>query len=135
MLERLVIAGLIIGLGLSAWILYNRWTLRRVAAQSPRDPLLADLRAGVPVIVFFTTPFCVPCRTQQKPALVALQSEMGADLEVILVDATKQPDIADRWGVFSAPTTFVLDEQHIPRHVNRGVASAETLKKQLSGLS
>jgi len=133
MLERLLIAGIIIVGGAAAWILYNRWSVRRVGAQSPRDPLLSAVPAGTPVIVYFTTPFCVPSRTQQKPELASLQSEVNT-LEVIQVDATEQPDVADRWGVFSAPTTFVLDRQHVARHVNRGVASAETLKRQLEGL-
>jgi hypothetical protein len=50
------------------------------------------------------------------------------------VDATQDPDAADRWGVFSAPTTFVLDKGGNPRHVNRGVASTERLKEQLGSL-
>jgi hypothetical protein len=54
---------------------------------------------------------------------------------VIQVDASEQPDVAERWGVFSAPTTFVLDPDHMPRQVNRGVASVETLKKQLAAIT
>jgi hypothetical protein len=37
--------------------------------------------------------------------------------------------------VFSVPTTFVLDSARKPRHVNRGVASADQLKRQLESLS
>jgi thioredoxin 1 len=134
MIERLLIAGCLVSLGVAAWITFNRLSVRRVAQRAPADPLLATLRDGVPAIVYFTTPFCEPCRTLQKPALKALERELGPAIQVIQVDATEQPDTADRWGVFSAPTTFILDARHTPRQVNRGVASVETLKKQLHAI-
>jgi len=31
--------------------------------------------------------------------------------QIVKIDATENPEAADRWGVFSAPTTFVLDSQ------------------------
>jgi thiol-disulfide isomerase/thioredoxin len=135
MLERLLIAGVLAGLGVVGWIGYNRLSVWRVARRASADPLLADLQNGVPAIVYFTTPFCEPCRTQQKPALAQLQAELGPAIQVIHVDASQQPDTADRWGVFSVPTTFVLDRRHAPRRVNRGVASAEALKKQVQAVA
>ena len=135
MIERLLIAGVLVSLGVVGWIVFNRLSVRRVAQRAPADPLLATLQDGVPAIVYFTTPFCEPCRTLQKPALNALQRELGPSIQVIQVDASEQPDAADRWGVFSAPTTFVLDGEHKPRQVNRGVASVETLKKQLEAIA
>ena len=96
---------------------------------------MAKLEAGRPAILYFTTPTCVPCRTLQKPALNALQAELGAGIQVIEIDSLEQPEVADRWGVFSAPTTFILDGEHMPQKVNRGVASAETLKKQLQAIT
>ncbi len=135
MLERMMIAGCLVSLGVVAWSTFNRLSVRRVAQHAPADPLLATLRDGIPAIVYFTTPFCEPCRTLQKPALKALERELGPSIQVIQVDAAEQPDVADRWGVFSAPTTFVLDTHHTPRQVNRGVASVETLKKQLHAIS
>ncbi len=132
MLERLLIAAALMLFGIAAWVIFNRLSIRRVAAQSTADPLLSDLRPNTPAIIYFTTPFCEPCRTLQRPALDKLQSELGKAIQVIQVDATQSPDVADRWGVFSAPTTFILDRSHKPQRVNRGVASTETLKQQLS---
>jgi thioredoxin-like negative regulator of GroEL len=135
MLERLILAGLIIAVATGGWVLYNRLSVKRLADAGSSDPLLAQVRAGTPTIVYFTTPMCQPCRTLQRPALDSLQAELGSNIQVIQVDSCEQPDVADRWGVFSAPTTFVLDSQLRPRQVNRGVASAETLKKQLQSLA
>jgi len=134
MTERLIVAAAIMVIGVAAWIVYNRVSVKRAAQIAPVDPLLANVPNGVPAILYFTTPFCEPCRTLQKPALAQLQAEFGPAIHVIQVDACEQPDVADRWGVFSAPTTFILDKRHTPRQVNRGVASAETLRKQLAQL-
>lgn len=131
MLERALVALTLILLGYATWRLYNRHLLKRVSAAMPTDPLLADAAAGIPVVVYFTTPFCVPCKTQQQPALAQLQAQYGGALQIIQVDATTNPEAASRWQVLSAPTTFVLDANHRPRHVNHGVATAEQLARQL----
>jgi thiol-disulfide isomerase/thioredoxin len=131
MLERLLIAAIFIGLGIITWIAFNRLSVRRAAGIAPQDPVLAPLHSGTPAILYFTTPFCEPCRTLQKPALNKLKTDLGSGIQIIQVDACEQPDVADRWGVLSAPTTFILDSTLTPRQVNRGVVSAEMLKKQI----
>ncbi|HRE47452.1 MAG TPA: thioredoxin family protein [Aggregatilineales bacterium] len=133
--ERAVFALLIILGGVLAWAAVNRLLLRRAAAHAPHDPILSGILSSRPTVVYFTTPFCDPCKTQQMPALRQLQAELGETLQVVQIDATEQPDAADRWGVFSAPTTFVLDRTQTPRHVNRGVASAERLRQQIEDVA
>jgi hypothetical protein len=51
---------------------------------------------------------------------------------VIEIDASLQPELASQWGVVSVPTTFILDSQGQPKHVNHGLTSAEKLLKQLN---
>lgn len=131
MLERILIATALLITGFVVYQLLHKQQIRRLAAQAITDPLLAGLRPGIPTIVYFTTPGCVPCQTQQQPALSKLQTDLGENVQVVKIDATQQPDDADRWGVMSAPTTFVLDETGTPRSVNHGVADADKLKKQL----
>ncbi|MBX3035334.1 MAG: thioredoxin family protein [Anaerolineales bacterium] len=87
-----------------------------------------------PVIVYFTTPDCVPCKTIQRPALDKLTSTYGDKLQVLEIDATERPDLAKTWGVMSVPTTFLLDSHGKPRYVNNGVARAEKLIEQLQNL-
>jgi thiol-disulfide isomerase/thioredoxin len=87
-----------------------------------------------PVIVYFTTPDCAPCKTIQRPALNHLSNVMGDKLQVIEIDATEQPDLARKWGVMSVPTTFLLDARGEARYVNNGVARAEKLMEQLQTL-
>jgi thiol-disulfide isomerase/thioredoxin len=131
MLERLLIAGIVIAAALLVWCAWNRYSLRRLKASASVDPALAAVAPGTPVIVYFTTPFCAPCRTQQVPALEQIAQAYGAGVQIVRVDAAEDTATADRWGVISAPTTFVLDSHRQPRFVNRGVATAAVLGDQL----
>lgn len=131
MIERLILVALLAALayGLYGW--YTRRQLQRISARQALDPVLQGLRAGVPAIVYFTTPHCIPCKTQQQPALQRLQSVLGDAVQVVQIDATQQPDVADRWGVLSAPTTFVIAADGEARAVNHGPADEHTLRQQL----
>src|SRR5579859_6043441 len=127
MLDRLILTVILIALGTLAWVGYNRLSVRRLVGVASGDPILQDAKTGVPTIVYFTTPDCVPCRTLQRPALDAVQESLGSGIQVIEIDSMEQPEVADRWGVFSAPTTFILDQHGKPRQVNRGVALADKI--------
>lgn len=132
MIERTLLTLVLLAIGFVAYQVFTRYHVGRAAATASADPLLRDLRPGIPAIVYFTTPMCVPCQTQQMPALNRLQTELGEhNVQIVKIDASENPDAADRWGVFSAPTTFVLDSRRQVREVNHGVADAPKLKRQL----
>lgn len=134
MIERFAILALIAAAGMLSYRAVCCWQIRRAAHAADRDPLLDDLRPGVPAIVYFTSPACAPCRTQQHPAIQRLLDELPGRVQVIEINALNQPDAADRWGVLSVPTTFVLDGRGALRDVNHGVAGTEKLKQQLFAL-
>lgn len=131
MLERLLFAAALSIALVLGYLWFRRRQLLRVARTVNTDPLLQGTPNGVPTIVYFTTPNCAPCRYQQKPALEQLKSEWGEGVNIIEVDAAEQPDDAKRWGVFTAPTTFVLNGQGAPHAVNHGVADARKLAQQI----
>jgi len=132
MLERLLIAGLLFTVGMIAYVVYHRLHLSHLSKSIDLDPILTDLKRDVSTIVYFTTPMCIPCKTLQQPALHKLQTELGDGcIQIVQIDATKDPSTAERWGVMSAPTTFVLDETFQPKHINHGVADVNKLKRQL----
>jgi thiol-disulfide isomerase/thioredoxin len=131
MLERALIALVLLAVGFLAYRLWSRYHLQWAAANTTGDPILRDLKPGVPAIIYFTTPTCIPCRTQQRPALARLRDDLGEHIQIVEIDATQHPDAADRWGVFSAPTTFILDARHQLREANYGVADAAKLQRQL----
>lgn len=122
----------IIALGLFAYWLFNQRLL--VRAKSNIFTLFNQL-PNKPVIVYFTTPDCAPCKTVQRPALNRVSQLLGERLEVVEIDAMQRPDLAKIWGVMSVPTTFLLDARGEARFVNNGVTRAEKLMEQLDTFS
>ena len=130
-LLRFLLAIVIIGFGIFAYWCINQRSLLK--AQNNALSLFGKF-PNKPVIVYFTTPDCAPCKTIQRPALHKLSSLMGDKLEVIEIDATQRPDLARQWGVMSVPTTFLLDARGEARYINNGVARVEKLMEQLQSL-
>ena len=128
---RFILAIGIIGLGAAAYWLVNHHLLAR--AKNNVFTLFKKL-PNKPVIVYFTTPDCVPCKTVQRPALDQIRSLLGEKLQVVEIDVSERPDLAKRWGVMSVPTTFLLDARGEARYVNNGVARAEKLMEQIQAL-
>lgn len=131
MIERILLVMLIAVVGVIAYRLVTRRQLQLVEQTVLTDPLLTEVKPGVPTIVYFTTPMCAPCKLQQTPILQRLQTELGEHLRVIRVDATQDPEAATRWGVLTVPTTFVLNGRMQPRSVYNGIIDGETLKREL----
>lgn len=129
MLERAMIALALLALGYVFIRLVQQWQLKRV---TPADPLLAGLALDRPTIIYFTTPGCMTCKTAQQPALQRLQRALAGGLQIVQIDASQQPDVAHRWGVQTAPTTFVLDHTGQLVAVNNGLADEALLRKQLN---
>ena len=121
----------IIGLGVFAYWLINQRLL--VRARNNVFTLFNRL-PDKPVLVYFTTPDCAPCKTVQRPAIDRISNMLGETLEVVEIDAYEQPDLARTWGVMSVPTTFVIDARGEARYVNNGVARAEKLLEQIQTL-
>ncbi len=121
----------IIGLGTFAYWLVNQHLLTR--ARNNIFTLFSKL-PNKPVLVYFTTPDCAPCKTVQRPAIERVSHLLGENLEVVEINAYEQPALAKTWGVLSVPTTFVIDERGEARYVNNGVARAEKLLEQIQTL-
>jgi len=119
------------GLGAFAYWLINQRLLIR--ARNNVFTLFNKL-PNKPVLVYFTTPDCAPCKTVQRPAIDRISNLLGEKLEVVEIDATEHPDLAKTWGVMSVPTTFLLDSRGEARYVNNGVARAEKLLEQIQTL-
>ncbi len=130
MIERLILTIVVAAALIIVYRLFNAWQMRRV---TQTDPLLSDFATGTPGVVLFTADYCAPCKFQQRPALQRLLEQVGR-LQIIEVNVEADPDAAQRWGVMSLPTTYILDKTGTPRAVNHGVTSAEKLKQQLEAL-
>ncbi len=127
---RALMAFAIAGVGIGLYGLTNHVVLKRASRKGYRG--LGNFRYGIPAILYFTTPTCAPCKTLQRPALQSLKETLGSKVQIIEIDASASPDIADYWGVLSVPTTFIIDKKGEPLHINHGVTLADKLRKQLN---
>ena len=98
------------------------------AARARRVALLATGQiATEPYILYFTGDGCTVCKTHQEPALAKL-----SDVRVQRVDAIAERDLAERFHVYTLPTTIVMAPDGKPVHVNYGYAPAPKLARQLN---
>jgi thiol-disulfide isomerase/thioredoxin len=128
---RFALAVIIIVFGALVYWLMNQRLLMRARNNVFK---LFNTLPHKPVLVYFTTPDCAPCKTVQRPAIDRVSSLMGEKLEVVEINAYEQPALAKTWGVMSVPTTFVIDARGEARYVNNGVARAEKLLEQIQTL-
>jgi thioredoxin 1 len=126
MFERILLAAVIVALGVLAYggILLRQ---RRRAATRSRERA-ATGRSGVLV---FTSPTCAPCKLQQLPIIDRILVDWRDKIEVEIIDVTQQPEVAAQYGVWSLPTTIVLDAQRRVIAINQGVAHEYKLREQI----
>jgi thioredoxin 1 len=127
MLERILLAAVIVGLGVLAYqgIL---WVQRRRVAQRSRE----RAATGRSAVLVFTSPTCAPCKLQQLPIIDRILIDWRDKIEVEIIDVTEQPDVAAQYGVWSLPTTIVLDAQRRVIAINQGVAHERKLREQIT---
>jgi hypothetical protein len=88
---------------------------------------VSSAAAAEPYIVYFTGENCTVCRTHQEPALARLDG-----VRVDKVDAVADRTLADRFHVYTLPTTVVMAPDGHAVHVNYGYAAAPKLQRQLA---
>jgi thioredoxin-like negative regulator of GroEL len=119
-LLALAVAGSVVlaAAGLEA---YRSARARRLAVGATSAP------ASDPYILYFTGENCTVCRTHQEPALAKL-----GPVRVDKVDAIAERELADRFQVYTLPTTVVMSAEGRALHVNYGYAPAQKLDRQLA---
>jgi hypothetical protein len=101
--------------------LFRARRARRLAVSATASP------ATDPYILYFTGDSCSVCRTHQEPALARL-----AGIRIDKVDAVAERALADRFHVYTLPTTVVMAADGHALHVNYGYAPAPKLERQLA---
>ena len=98
------------------------------SARARRRALLATAApSSEPYILYFTGDTCTVCHTHQEPALARL----GA-VRIDKVDALADRVLADRFQVYTLPTTVVMSAEGKALNVNYGYAPAPKLRQQLA---
>ncbi len=129
---RLFATVIITGLGWLVWRHMGYQALGKARVQAGvngRFP--AGFVPGLPGLLVFGSPVCRTCVSAQKPAVRSLVDRLGKAIQILEVDVTTQPELAERYGVLSLPTIFVLDRTGSPQKVNHGFVPSGELHRQL----
>lgn len=126
MLERVLIAAGLVLVGLALYRAGLFLQHRRAASS------IKNSQANRPLLLIFTSPTCAPCKLQQIPIVEKLMPEWGEKIDTLVVDVTEQPEMANQYGVWSLPTTIVVDAAQKVIAVNQGVANERKLREQFS---
>ena len=124
--DRLLALSLVAAVLAVSWagLAWRSWRFRR----RPAADLLVDSR---PLVLAFSTPDCVPCKTIQKPALEELQRRYQDRVNIREVDALAQPELAGRFGILTVPSTVVVGATGVVLAINHGAADWEKLAQFL----
>ncbi len=125
MIERILVASLVVVVGVLAFLLFRQAHLRRASA--------VTTAADRPAIVYFRSDACVPC-VAQAHFLQQLQSSFEHAFALEKVDADTEPAKAESYGIFTLPTTLVVDRSGQVRYANYGLADPRKLAGQLRAL-
>lgn len=134
-MPEFVLASLLLFAGGGVVWLSVRVRQRRLARAGASDLVAAyGVGRGAALVLAFTTPDCVPCKTIQRPVLEDLERRFPGRLVVGEVDAAASRDLAGRFGILTVPSTVVICSDGRVRAINNGTATAERLAVQI-GLS
>jgi thioredoxin-like negative regulator of GroEL len=127
-LWALAVAGIVV-LAAAGLETFRSWRARKLATGArPSGPASHLTTSGEdPYIIYFTGESCTVCRTHQEPALSRLR-----DVRIDKIDAVAERTLADRFHVYTLPTTVVIAADGRALHVNYGYAPAPKLERQLA---
>ncbi len=130
MREPLLALGTLLVAAGAVW-LWIAWRRHRARRSSAHDLVTTYDAGGAGALVLaFTTPDCVPCKTVQRPALESLEEQFPGQFVMREIDALDAPHLARRFGILTVPSTVVIGPDGEVRAINHGTATADRLVMQ-----
>ncbi|MCI0397629.1 MAG: thioredoxin family protein [Chloroflexi bacterium] len=121
MIERLVIAALLILMGIGAWWVFTIWHRRLAGRAAGGDR---------PVLLYFRSAACAPCLAQGH-YVQEVEERFDGRLVVRKIDADQEVEQATRYGVFTLPTTLVVSPAGTVKYINYGLTDVARLVRQV----
>lgn len=129
MIERFIISLLFILLSTGLVFAFRSKHMQRASKATSAG----SAGEGHPALLYFRSDNCAPCVTQSN-YLNVLQEELGADLSIQRIDADVDREKADRYGIFTLPTTLIVNEHGEVKHINYGLAPTPKLAQQIESV-
>ncbi|MGB3713310.1 MAG: thioredoxin family protein [Candidatus Promineifilaceae bacterium] len=126
MIERAIISSVVILVFIVLWLAFRYLHMRR----ANRALALVRSTPSKPTLLYFSSDHCAPCGTQAQ-YLDILKEEFGGRLRIRHINTDHDPTMAASLGVFTVPTTLIVDEYGEIRHINFGLTGTSKLAQQL----
>jgi thiol-disulfide isomerase/thioredoxin len=124
MLERLLLTAFLALIGAALFVALRYRHMRRLKIG------LVDNR---PTLLYFRSDNCGPCITQAH-YLEILAEKFQDRFALQKVDTELEPEKAATYGVFTLPTTLVIDQQGDVKFINYGLTNSFRLAQQLESV-
>ena len=124
MVERFLIVLLLALAGAAVFYAYQYQHKRR---------LQIDLTPDRPTVLYFRSDSCSPCMTQSH-YLEELERKFLDRFAMQKIDTEQEPEKAAKYGVFTLPTTLVIDRAGEVKYINYGLTNTFRLARQLESV-
>ncbi|MFZ0544886.1 MAG: thioredoxin family protein [Candidatus Promineifilaceae bacterium] len=124
MVERIVLVFLLALAGTAVYWAFKYRHMHR---------LQVDLTPDRPTVLYFRNDNCGPCMTQAH-YLEILEKQYQDKFAMQKIDTDLDPDKAAKYGVFTLPTTLVIDRQGDVKYINYGLTNTFRLSRQLESV-
>lgn len=124
MIERILIILLLALIGAGAYAAFKVYHMRRLGMVEGQSR---------PQLLYFRSDHCAPCETQAH-YLEQLEQRWNGRVTIQKIDTDAEPEKAHQYGVFTLPTTILVDNVGKIRQINYGLTNAQKLSQQLSAM-
>lgn len=126
MLERIIITLILILIGSGVYLAFKRRHVGRLGR-------VETVGSAQPTVLYFGSDHCAACPAQAR-YLQQLADQWRDRVTIRKIDAELETDKATRYGVFTLPTTILVDGSGAVREVNYGLTPAQKLSEQVARL-
>ncbi len=124
MVERIVIVLLLALIGAAVYWAVKHQHIRRLTVELAEDR---------PTLLYFRSDSCSPCMTQSH-YLEELERKFIDKFAMQKIDTELEPEKAAKYGVFTLPTTLVIDRAGEVKYINYGLTNTFRLSRQLESV-
>jgi thioredoxin 1 len=124
MIDRILVVVLLALVGAAVYYAYQYQHKRR---------LKVALTPDRPTVLYFRSDSCSPCMTQSH-YLEELERKFIDKFAMQKIDTELEPETAAKYGVFTLPTTLVIDRAGEVKYINYGLTNTFRLSRQLESV-
>ena len=121
-IERIIIVAALAIIGMAAYWLFKQAQMRKLSSVTTINEQAQ--------LLYFRSATCAVCPTQSR-FVDTIEHQWAEIVAIRKIDDELEPDTASKYGVFTLPTTILVDAAGKVREINYGLTNAHKLNQQL----